>query len=323
MDEHADLRRTQELFWELITAPEGVRAAIDDLSRRGVVDGPSLNALFTGDEKLSAVERLDIYANMYFYRLLDCLAEDFPKTLAAAGPAHFHNLVTDYLLRHPSEHPSLRYLGQKLPQFIATHPLRARFPYLVDLARLEWARADLFDAPDAPPLSRDALVRLPQDRAGDARFTLIPAFALLRFDFEVVRFWRRLDESGGGHDEIPGASGAAIHGGGSGNAAREAPAPHASSRGDDPGPSRLPAPARRPTAARVWRKDFIVYHCSLDEEEARCLELAQAGESIGRICQRLAAGRSLAKTTTRAGRMIQSWLEDGILAEVALTGAAR
>ena len=28
-----DLRRTQELFWTLITAPEGVRPAIEDLGR--------------------------------------------------------------------------------------------------------------------------------------------------------------------------------------------------------------------------------------------------------------------------------------------------
>lgn len=67
----------------------------------------------------------------------------------------------------------------------------------------------------------------------------------------------------------------------------------------------------------MWRKDFIVYHTSLDDEEARCLELAQAGETLGRICQVLAAGRSPAKATGRAGRMIQTWLEDGILAGVA------
>ncbi len=317
--EPAGLKTTQELFWDLITAPEGVRAAIDGAAGRGVDEG-SLDALFAGDERLPALERLDIYANMYFYRLLDCLAEDFPKTLAAVGPAHFHNLVTDYLLRHPSRHPSLRYLGQRLPEFIAAHPLLGDFPYLADLARLEWMRADVFDAPDAAPLSRDALTRLPQERAGDARFSLVPAFALLRFDHEVVGFWRRLDESAGGHGESAASGGAAIHGGGSGNAAREAPADDASWAHESAGPSRLPAPARRRAAARVWRKDLVVYHCSLDDDEADCLELARAGESIGRICQRLAAGRSLTKATARAGRMIQTWLEDGILADVTLSG---
>ena len=280
-----DLKRTQELFWTLITAPEGVRAAIDGLSGRGSIDEASINALFAGDEQLPAVERLDIYANMYFYRLLDCLAEDFPKVRAAIGPERFHNLVTDYVLRHPSEHPSLRFLGRRLPEFIRDHEVAAGFPFLADLARLEWARADVFDAPDAAPLSREALARLPQERAGESRFTLIPAFALLRFDHEVVRFWRALDEAG----------------------AAPAAAP---ARGS------ISLPARRRTAARVWRKDLVVYHASLDDEEVLCLELAQAGETLGRICQVLAAGRSPAQATGRAGRMIQTWLEDGILAGV-------
>ncbi|MBI1951474.1 MAG: putative DNA-binding domain-containing protein [Acidobacteria bacterium] len=289
-----DLRRTQELFWTLITAPEGVRAAIDGLSGRGSIDEASINALFAGDERLPAVERLDIYANMYFYRLLDCLAEDFPKVRAAVGPERFHNLVTDYVLRHPSEHPSLRFLGRRLPEFIRDHQqVAADFPFLADLARLEWARADVFDAPDAAPLSREALASLPQERAGESRFTLIPAFALLRFDHDVIRFWRALDDAG----SVPAAA-------------------------PDGGPAAAPPrgsiapPARRSAAARVWRKDLVVHHASLDDEEMLCLELAQAGEPLGRICQVLAAGRSPAQATGRAGRMIQAWLEDGILAGV-------
>jgi putative DNA-binding protein len=308
-----DLRLTQELFWTLITAPEGVRPAIEDLGRRGVMDERGLDDLFIGDQGLPALERLDIYANMYFYRLLDCLAEDFPKLLAALGPARFHNLITDYLLRHPSVHPSLRHLGRHLPQFIASHPLASEFSWAADLARLDWARADLFDAPDATPLSRDALARLPQDRAGEARFSMVPAFALLRFDHEVVRYWRRLEEGGAaGGDETT------EHGHATGNAAREKTEADDTAAGGNESHDRPDPPRRRSTAARVWRKDFVVYHRGIDEDEVRCLELVGAGESIARMCQGLAAGRSVAKATERAGRMIQGWLDDGILADVTL-----
>jgi hypothetical protein len=309
--EFTDLRRMQELFWTLITAPEGVRPAIEDLGRRGVMDERALNALFTGDESLPALERLDIYANMYFYRLLDCLAEDFPKVRTALGPAHFHNLVTDYLLRHPSTHPSLRHLGRHLPGFIGAHPLAVEFPWVSDLARLDWARADLFDAPDTAPLSRDALAALPQERAGEARFTLVPAFTLLRFDHEVVRYWRRLEEATGD----PGPE-AAPHGRATGNAAREERESDESHDHAEDAPARTAPPKRRRTAARVWRKEFVIYHVSIDEDEAQCLELVREGESIAHICQRLAAGYRVAKATERAGRMIQGWLDDGILAGV-------
>lgn len=277
-----DLKGTQELFWALITAPEGVRASIDRSSGKGRgIDPASIDAVFAGDDRLPAVERLDIYANMYFFRLLDCLAEDFPKVRAALGPERFHNLVTDYVLRHPSEHPSLRYLGRKLPEFVAGHEPSSGFPFLGDLARLEWTRAEVFDAPDSTTLSRAALSRLPQESVGEARFRFVPAFALLRFDHEVVRYWRALDDAGA------------------------APAD----------PAAVPHPARRKTAARVWRKDLVVYHAGLDEEETHALELALQGETLGRICQVLAAGLSPAQATERAGRMIQAWIEDGILAD--------
>jgi len=304
--EFQDLKRTQQLFWALITAPEGVGPALHALEQRGASEERGFHDLFAGDERLPAVERLDIYANMYFFRLHDCLAEDFPKLKSAIGDAHFHTLIADYLLRHPSEQPSLRHLGLRLPEFIGAHPLSEEFPWLSDLARLEWARADVFDAADAQPLTREALARLPPETAGEATFTLIPALAIARFDHDVVRLWRLLEDSQ--------ADGEALHAHATGNAAREG-ADKSCAHGHDAG-ERLDPPARRTTRARVWRKDFVIHHCSLDEEEAQSLELVRSGGSIARLCQRLAAGRGLAKATERAGRMIQEWLDDGVLAGV-------
>ena len=143
-----DLRRAQEVFWSLITAPEGVRPAVEELTRNGALREREVDEIFADDPRLRAVDRLDIYANMYFYRLLDGLAEDYPRVHAAVGADRFHNLATDYLLRHPSEHPSLRHLGRRLPVFLDAYPLREEFPYLADLARLDWAHVEVFDAPD-------------------------------------------------------------------------------------------------------------------------------------------------------------------------------
>ena len=36
--------------------------------------------LVRGDSRLCATERVNIYANAYFYRLLDCLHEEFPAS---------------------------------------------------------------------------------------------------------------------------------------------------------------------------------------------------------------------------------------------------
>ncbi len=297
-----DLKGTQNLFWELISAPEGVRPALEGLGQRGL---PALDDVFVGDERLSAVDRVDIYANMYFYRLLDALREDYPRIETAIGGRAFHNLMTDYLLRHPSGHPSLRYLGRFLPEFLRSHAILREDPYLVDLAALEWARVDVYDEPDTTPATREDLARIPQNRAGEARLRLIPAFRLERFDHDVVRVWRELRDPEAIEEQI---------GGTEGNAALEGADHHAPARG----PHKL---KRTRIAARIWRSEFIVYHKGIAEEEAHCLELAREGESLERICQVLAAGRSAERATELVGKILQSWIDDGLVAEISIPGA--
>jgi len=300
------LRRTQEIFWRMITAPEGVRAALQKPSEGTASSKDEIDALFRGGDDEGrggppAVERLDIYANMYFYRLLDVLKEDYPRLLEAIGAGRFHNLVTDYLLIHPSKHPSLRFLGEALPGFVATHPLAGEFPWLRDLARLEWDRVEVFDGPDSTVLTRSDLARLPQEQAGEARFALIPACRVRRFDFDVARLWRELKRRAEADSQTPVKS----------------PASGASE--SVPPVSRVPPVARRSTWLRIWRKDFVVYHSSIEEDEARALESLGDGAPLQKICQRLAAGITVEKATERIGRLMQGWIEDGLLASFELS----
>jgi len=307
-----NLKATQTLFWGLITAPEGVRPGLEEMVRRGEAGPSDLEALIAGDERLPAADRLDIYANMYFYRLFDCLREDYPRLFEACGPERFHNLITDYLLRHPSEHPSLRHLGARLPGFLDGHPLGRECPALADLARLEWARTDLFDAADSSPLTRQDLARLPQETAGSARFRLVPAVTVLRLAHDAARLWTEMKERAAAP-----MAGLAVPGGGDGPEIHSGTvwtAPE-SCRLHDEGPAvALPRLPRRDTAVRVWRRGFVVSHRAIDLEEMDGLDLLRDGEPLARIAQRLAAGRSAAQVTERFGRMFQGWIDDGLLA---------
>ncbi|HET6277516.1 MAG TPA: hypothetical protein VFG08_01890, partial [Candidatus Polarisedimenticolia bacterium] len=203
----------------------------------------------------------------------------------AIGAGRFHNLVTDYLLKHPSRHPSLRLLGEALPAFAAEHPLAVEFPWLGDLACLEWDRVDMFDAPDAAALSRADLARLPQERAGEARFTLIPACRVRRYRFDVARLWRELKDAG-------------------------------ASQSRETGP---PQAGRRATWLRIWRRNFVVYHRAMEEDEAHALQSLGGGAPLQAICQQLAAGMTIEKATERIGRLMQGWIEDGLLASFELS----
>ncbi|HEY2745372.1 MAG TPA: DNA-binding domain-containing protein, partial [Polyangia bacterium] len=169
------LRDTEELFWKLISAPEGVADGL----RRIDMKSEELARMVAGDARLDAVQRLDIYANMYFWRLLDILRGDYSSVAAAVGDDHFHNLVTDYLVACPSAHPSVRNVGVKLPGYLKTHALGIERPWLVELARLERARVELFDGPDGEPLTLDELRERAPESFVSLPLPLIPSHLFL------------------------------------------------------------------------------------------------------------------------------------------------
>ena len=180
------LARLQRQLFALITAPRGVA---DGLAALGV-EPADLEAAIAGDARGSALERLQIYAEMYFYRILVVLRDDFPKLAAAVGDAAFHNLATDYLLAHPSRHPSLRNVGSALPAYLTGHPLAAARPWLAELAALEWARLDVFDRADATPLAPDTLAHLDPDAFAELRLPIVEAHEIVRARHAIDEIWR-------------------------------------------------------------------------------------------------------------------------------------
>lgn len=171
------LASTERLIYRLITYPEGVKAAVGHWPRVKLPIRPSAT--------LSPEARVDIYANMYFYRILDSLKEDFSRVLRVIGEANFHNLITAYLAKSPPNSFSLRNVGRRLPDFLKHHPLARKWPHLSDLARYEWTLIEIFDAADAPPLIRDDLARISPEKWGGLRLRLIPAASLRRFLFRI------------------------------------------------------------------------------------------------------------------------------------------
>jgi hypothetical protein len=167
------LRDVQASFWRSLHSGEADEALV-----RVVLPSPSLEP----------AARIDVYQEMYFWRLYEVLREDFPKTHEALDE-EFEPLVRGYLARHPSAHPSVRHLGDRLADFLETDAAARPRPWLADLAHLERARTDAFDAPDATPLvANDLGVVAPEDWAS-LRFRLVPALDVLRSRWPVHDVW--------------------------------------------------------------------------------------------------------------------------------------
>jgi hypothetical protein len=155
--------------------------------------GQQLEQTFVGGSALPAVERLDIYANAYFYRLLGALGELCPRLAGLMGEVEFHNLVTDYLLECPPARPDLRRLGDRLPEFLRAHALQQQDPSLADLARLELSLARALDAPDVELWTRARLARRAPEEWPALMLAFAPSTELLEVPRDLERWLPPLD----------------------------------------------------------------------------------------------------------------------------------
>jgi hypothetical protein len=258
----------------LITGPEGVLAAL--AAER--LEAP-LSSLVRSDERLSAESRLDVYANAYFYRIHDVLCEDYPQLAAALGETSFHDLATSYLAVHPSEHPSLRWVGARLAPFLresdAAAGVRARAAWAPDLAAFEWAKGLVFDALDAPIAERGDLANVPAERFEALVLAAIPAVHLLTLAWPVDAL--RTDAS----------------------------------------PADLAVDAAQWTPASIslviWRRSERTFYRRADALEFEALARVRDGVRFGELCAFAASRRGDDEAPALAAAWLARWLDDGLL----------
>jgi hypothetical protein len=269
------LDATQRRLRDLFTAPEGVAAA---LREAGDPDGRSLDGFVAGDARASAARRLEVYANAYFARLLEVLTEDFGALAAALGADGMHDVVTAYLWACPPRRPSIRHAGDRLAAFLGEHPaalpFRRRWPWCADLARVETALCDAFDAADAPVLARETLAALEPARWPALVLRLAPCARVLRLDWPVLAMREAYEE-----EETPAAP-----------------------------------PKAAQQAALVWRREEVVRFRALALLEAALLEAASRGSDFGFLCTLAADALGDDAAPAYAAERLGQWVDAGLLA---------
>ncbi len=154
------------------------------------------------NDRLTAFERLQIYNQQYWWRLLGSFGEDFRGLRAVLGEAKFDRLAIAYLEAHGSQSWTLRNLGSKLVSFLEAHPklTHPRTALALDVARVEWARTLAFDDPEKPVLTAKQIARTPPDRL---RLGLQPYLTLLELHHPIDEMMRTIK-----HTEIAAMSNA-------------------------------------------------------------------------------------------------------------------
>ena len=185
------LKHTQSLLYRLITAPDGVAEGV--AAERQLPPG-GVAAFIRGDDRLSADDRVGIYAHMYLDRLLEVLTEDYPATRAVLGEDNFHNLITGYLVEYPPTEPSVTWAGRYLADFLRDHLMRSRFPFIADLAMLERSTIDVFCAADVPVLETSEMSALPPVQWAAVKLRRVPATAILGARWKVADVLKAIEE---------------------------------------------------------------------------------------------------------------------------------
>ena len=170
------LSELQHLFWESIAE----RPSRDSIA-------PALLRIVGGADDVDRRIRIGIYSDAYYFRLRDVLREDFPRLAALFGVEQFAEVVAGYLEAYPSEQPSVRHFGRALAPFLRKRKDTAAC--LAELAELEWARVEVFDALDANCATIADLASFPPQVWPRLCFSTIPALQTLRSQFPVHQLW--------------------------------------------------------------------------------------------------------------------------------------
>lgn len=124
-------------------------------------------------------ERLKIYVDAYRLRHASFVANDYPILREVMGDESFERLALGFIAHHPSQEVNARWYAQRLPEFMAQESQSNLSPADADLARLERAIADAFDAADALVVPPASLLEFDPESAHYLTFRLHPSVSLL------------------------------------------------------------------------------------------------------------------------------------------------
>lgn len=226
--------------------------------------------------KADRVTLLDVYRDGYALRLIEVLTTDYPGVMAMAGPADFDHVARAYIAAHPSRHPSVRWYGRGLADFLANTEPYSRTPAAAEMARFEWALGEAFDSPDVAPITADALMALPQEAWETLTFTTLPSLRRLTLAFEAPQAWQRREEVEPGDLEV----------------------------------ERAP----EPLTWAIWRPNLVSNFRSLDADEAAMLDALVEGRPFPELCEVVAPFTGEEQAPARAAGLLRAMVEGGMIA---------
>lgn len=260
-------------------------AELQDRFQEAVIAGDdTLLALIPDNSKTTRNVLFGVYRHAYVARLVEAAGNDYPRLRAYMGDAAFDEMLRGYVAVCPSRHPNVRWFGMRLAEYLSSVAPFSDDQALSELAQVERALNDAFDAVDARVLGLADLTRYSPERWGDLCFSPQPSAARLDFSTNALSIWRALKDE------------------------QDAPAP---------------AALEERERLIVWRKDVTPTVRTLSTEEAMMWDEAAKGVRFAILCELAATYADPDGAALRAAQYLQGWIAAGMLTKVKLRRGRR
>jgi hypothetical protein len=285
----AQLKELQTLMASAVFRPLNAREGM----QARWTDGRSMSAVAQSfikpNDRLSSFERLEIYNRVYWFRVLDCLYDDYPGLRAIVGERKFLKLATAYLAKYPSASFTLRNLGQRLEKFLREEPewISPNEGLALDMARFEWAQVVAFDDAAEPKITSDDVLDTAPSKL---RLGLQPYLSLLELNYAVDKFLLAVKKREGAvlRNEASNTFEAM------------------------PQTTRRKRPLRQPKQQRVHlvvhRYDNMLYYKRIESEAFAILQGLRKGRTVEKAC--VAALAKSDRSDVDWTRQVQEWFHD-------------
>jgi hypothetical protein len=141
------------------------------------------------DDAPAGDPRVQIYRHNLRANLGAALAATFPVVQRLVGDVFFAAAAERFVHASPSTSGDLHAYGERFPDFLDADPHAQALAYLGDVARLEWARAQAFHAPDARPFDFEALTSLDESKRARIRLHLHASVQVIDSAWPVLSIW--------------------------------------------------------------------------------------------------------------------------------------
>ncbi|MCF8484524.1 MAG: putative DNA-binding domain-containing protein [Rhodobacteraceae bacterium] len=143
----------------------------------------------TDPQGRAAPKRFAVYRNNVAVGLSKALEQGFPVVQRLVGDAFFSAMAGVFVREHPPTSPLLMLYGADFPAFLRRFPPVQHLGYLPDVAQLELALRESYQAADAAGLPVEAIAGLEADVLMASRLRLAPSLRVVQSNWPIHGIW--------------------------------------------------------------------------------------------------------------------------------------